>query len=246
MDKREARSLLSVHRPGERATDPRVAEAEAMAAADPELARWWTEDQKLDDVIATKLAEVPVPGDLRRRLKQARSIPLPAAQWDWRKAALFAAAAIILLATFFGWQRGVFQMGASLADYRDEMVSFIKIDPPLELETNDFGRIKSFLQTSGAPSEANMSPAMQKLPLLGCRTLRFRGHDVALICFNQGNGRVAHLLVIDRAAIPELDAKRQYATLGEWTTVAWVTGDRAYLLAVQGDQNAAEQLVTDS
>jgi hypothetical protein len=37
-----------------------------------------------------------------------------------------------------------------------------------------------------------------------------------------------------------------YATLGEWTTVAWVTGDRAYLLAVQGDRNAAEQLVRDS
>jgi len=52
--------------------------------------------------------------------------------------------------------------------------------------------------------------------------------------------------VIDRAAIPELDAKRQYATLGGWTTVAWVTGDCAYLLAVQGDRNAAEQLMTDS
>lgn len=246
MDKRKARSLLSLHRPGEKATDSRIAQAEAMAAKDPELARWWTEDQKLDDVIASKLAEVPVPGDLRTRLKQARSIPLPAAQWNWRKPALFAAAAIILLATFFGWQRGVFQTGASLADYRDEMVSFIRIDPPLEVETNDFNRIKSFLQKSGAPSEANLPPAMQKLPLLGCRTLRFRGHDVALICFSQGDGRVAHLLVIDRAALPELDAKRRYATLGEWTTVAWVTGDRAYLLAVQGDRNAVEQLVSDS
>jgi hypothetical protein len=76
--------------------------------------------------------------------------------------------------------------------------------------------------------------------------LRFRGHNVALICFNQGDGRVAHLLVIDRAALPELDAKRQYAILGEWTTVAWVTGDRAYLLAVQGDRSAMQQLVTDS
>lgn len=245
MDKREARSLLSLHRSGEKATDPRVAEAEAMAAADPELARWWTEDQRLDDVIASKLAEVPVPGDLRTRLKQARSIPLSAVQWNWGKPALFAAAAIILLATFFGWQRGVFQKGASLADYRDEMVSFIRIDPRLELKTNDFSRIKSFLQKSGAPLEPNMPSAMQKLPLLGCRTLRFRGHDVALICFNQGDGRVAHLLVIDRAALPELDAKREYATLGEWTTVAWARGDRAYLLAVQGDRNAAEQLVTD-
>jgi hypothetical protein len=246
MDKREARSLLSLHRPGEKASDPHVAEAEAMAASDPELARWWTGDQKLDDVIASKLAEVPVPGDLRTRLKQGRSIPLSAAQWNWRKPALFAAAAIILLATFFGWQRGVFRRGASLVDYRDEMVSFIRIDPPLELQTNDFSRIKSFLQKSGAPSQANMPAAMQKLPLLGCRTLRFRGHDVALICFNQGDGHVAHLLVIDRAALPDLDAKRQYATLGEWTTVAWVTGDRAYLLAVQGDRNAVEQLVSDS
>jgi len=246
MDKRQARLLLSIHRPGEKTDDPRVAEAEAMAAADPELASWWSEDQELDDVIATKLAAVPVPGDLRTRLVKTHSIQLPLSRWSWRNPALFVAAAIILVATFFGWWRESVKPRTSLADYRDEMVSFIRIDPPLELETNDFSRIKNFLQKPGAPSEADVPPALQRLPLLGCRTLRFRGHDVALICFKQEDGRVAHLLVIDRPALPELKGERQYATVGEWTTVAWATGDRAYLLAVQGDRNAAEQLMTNS
>src|SRR5260370_24741360 len=172
MDKRQARLLLSIHRPGEKTDDPRVAEAEGMAAADPELASWWSEDQELDDVIATKLAAVPVPGDLRTRLVKTHSIQPPVSRWSWRNPPLFVAASIILVATFFGWWRESVKPRTSLADDSDEMVSFIRIDPQLALETTDFSRIKNFLQKSRSPSEAEWPPPLQRLPLLVDRTFR--------------------------------------------------------------------------
>src|SRR5260370_8507633 len=98
MDKRQARLLLSIHRPGEKTDDPRVAEAEAMAAADPELASWWSEDQKLDDVIATKLAAGPVPGDLRTRLVKTHSIHPPVPPWTSPNPPLFVTPTPVLVA----------------------------------------------------------------------------------------------------------------------------------------------------
>lgn len=245
MDKREARSFLSAYRAGESVDDSRFAEAERHAAADPELARWWTEEQELDRAIGAKLATVAVPADLKARLT-SRVVPLAVPQRSWRRAALLAAAAIVALAVLFGSWRGPFQPATSLADYREEMVSFIKVTPSLELETSDLTRITKFLQKSGAPTQIEIPASLRKLDPFGCRTLRFRGHDVALICFKRGGGRLAHLLVIDRAVVRGLGSQPQYAMEGEWATAAWTKGERDYLLAVQGDQSAAEKFISDS
>src|SRR5215203_1334435 len=58
MDSREAHAFLSLHRPGDEASDPRFTEALEQVAADPEQARWWREEQDLDRAIAAKLAAV--------------------------------------------------------------------------------------------------------------------------------------------------------------------------------------------
>lgn len=206
MESREARSFLGLHRAGEAASDPRLRDAEAQAAADPELAAWWNEEQELDRAIAAKLAAAPVAAGLKARLV-SKAVPRALPQRTWQRAALLAAAVIIALAVLFGSWRGPFQPAASLADYRDEMVGFIKVTPTLELETSDITRIKGFLEKSGAPSQFDMPVALRKLDPIGCRTLRFRGHDVALICFKRGDGRIAHLLVLNRANLSGLGGK---------------------------------------
>ena len=61
MDRREARSILSLHRANEPVNDERFVQAKELAAKDPELARWWVADKEVDDAIATQLASVPVP-----------------------------------------------------------------------------------------------------------------------------------------------------------------------------------------
>ena len=245
MDNREARSFLSVHRPGEDPGDARIAEAKKQAAAEPELAQWWTEEQELDRAIGAKLAAVPVPSDLRARLT-SRPIPVLGASRDWRRAALAAAAVAVALAVLFGSWRGTFKPAASLADYRDEMVSFISLKPTLGLETSDLTRINDFLAKSGAPSQLELPPPLRRLDPVGCRTLRFRGQDVALVCFRRESGNIAHLFVVNRAALRGLRAQPQFAAQGEWTTATWVKGDRAYLLTVQGDKSAAEKYIRDT
>ena len=83
-----------------------------------------------------------------------------------------------------------------------EMVSFIRLNPPLEMKSHDLGAIKGWLAKAALPTE--VPPGLAALEPLGCRLLSFRGHDVALICFQREGDRLAHLFVVDRAAMPKM------------------------------------------
>lgn len=63
----------------------------------------------------------------------------------WSRGILLAAASIVALAVLFSSWHGPFQPAASMADYCDEMVSFIKVAPNLELESSELTRLKDFL-----------------------------------------------------------------------------------------------------
>jgi anti-sigma factor RsiW len=244
MDKHAARSFLSVHRPGETPAEDRIAEAEKMAAADPELARWWQEDQELDRAIAVALAETPVPSDLRAKLI-SNTVPLFVAKRSWRRPAFLAAAAIVALAALFGLWRGPFKPAPSVADYRAEMVNFLAQEWTLGLKSKDLAQIHNFLAESGAPSQFEIPVRLRELEPIGCRKLQFHGQDVALVCFRRQSGKEAHLFVIKRGAVRGLPIQPQFAPEDGWMTAAWTTGDHGYLLTVQGDQNAAEQYIRD-
>lgn len=49
---------------------------------------------------------------------------------------------------------------------------------------------------------------------VGCRTLRYREHDVALICFKRGE-RLMHLFVVDETALPNLPARSSQKFIAE-------------------------------
>jgi hypothetical protein len=245
MDRREARSILSLHRANEPVNDERLAQAKELAAKDPELARWWVADQEVDDAIAAQLASVPVPADLKARVISSAKPPATP-QSRWRRPALLAAAAIVVLAVLFGVWKRPFKPAASLADYRAEMVRFFSVWQPLDLETNNLTDINKFLANSGAPSGFDIPQPLRDLEPIGCTKLRFRGEDVAVICFKRGNGKVAHLFVINRKAIHGVGPSPSFANQGDWTTAAWVKGDCDYLLTVQGDQREAANLLGNS
>lgn len=249
MDKREAKSLLGVYRKGDAGVDPRFAEAEKLAASDPELGEWWKGEEEIDRAIAAKFAAVPVPAELRARLlAHATNTPFTVAR-SWPRAALLMAASLVAAAVLFSSWHGPFQPAASLADYRDEMVSFVKIaSPPLELETNDLTRINHYLTSTGAPAQFQVPPALRNMRPVGCRVLRFRGHDVTLICFKRADGRLLHLLVMTNSAFRDLPEKTQptYAAEGEWMTAAWREGDMAYLLAGEGDERKLREYLQNS
>lgn len=243
MDKEEIRSLLSIYRAGEsEASEGRFAEARAQAERDPALARWWAEEQLVDDLIGEKLESASAPADLRSRLL-GQHRPVVQAYHGWGRKLSLLAAAIVVLAVLFGSWRGPFQPAVSLADYRDEMVSFIKVDPSLAFETSDLSSINSYLEKTGAPAPLDLPPGLLKTAPAGCRTLRFRGHDVSLVCFSRGSGKYMHLFVVDRSAFPRLrkGEEREFRQEGDWMTAMWMEGDQSYLLAVEGDQATLEK-----
>lgn len=238
MDKSEIRAILSAYRAGEPETqDQRFQQAKAEAEADPELTQWWAEQQDFDRIISSKLQSAEVPRDLKTQLTawEKRTVR----RSNWNRGILLAAASIVALAVLFGSWRGPFQPAASLADYREEMVSFVKLDPALELKSSQLSRVSEFLKESGAPSQLNIPGKLQQLDPVGCRTLRFRGQDVALICFRREQGDLVHMFVINRKAMAKLTKggeDPQFAAQGDWMTASWADDDHAYLLAVKGSR----------
>ena len=248
MDKSEIRAILRVYRPDEPAIDDaRFQQAKAAADADPELARWWTEQQELNRVIAAKLQSAEVPRHLKMQLMawEQRSVR----RHTWNRGILLAAASIVALAVMFSAWRGAFQPAVSLAEYRDEMISFVRLDPPLDLESAELSRLTSFLGENGAPSQIQVPEKLRQLDPAGCRRLRFRGHDVALLCFKGADGGMVHLLVVDRKALARLSSSSkdpQVAAEEDWMTASWVDGDYVYLVAAKGSRETLEKYISNS
>ncbi|PZR71003.1 MAG: hypothetical protein DLM73_16815 [Chthoniobacterales bacterium] len=242
------RGILSIHRGiDSESDDPCFAEAREKAESDPILGQWWAQEKELDRVIGSKLASVHLPAGLKARLISRPTLPArprPA----WTRAALLAAACLVALAVLFGSWRGPFQPAVSLADYRDEMVGFIKVDPNLEMKSPDLAQVTDWLQKNRAPSRLNLPKNLQGLEPIGCRTLRFRGRDVALICFKRKEGSLLHLFVIDRAALPEMakSSGPEISREGNWMAAGWGDGDEFYLITVQGDRQAIEAYLSDT
>ena len=250
MDEQEARSILSLCRASDAGIDDaRLEEAMRKTEADPELARWWNEEQELDRIIASKLAVTHVPAGLRERVSSKVEIRPHTIRPIWSRGILLAAASIVALAVLFSSWRGPFQPAASMADYRDEMVSFIKVAPNLELESSELTRLKDFLANAGAPASFTVPKRLQQYEPLGCRVLRFRGHDVSLVCFKLGGDKLAHLFVTNaqtvqtagRVSDPVYEAEKE-----GWMTATWTEGDQAYLLTVKGDRAALEKFLSTS
>ena len=66
---------------------------------------------------------------------------------------------------------------------------------------------------------------------------------MTLICFNRESGTLAHLFDVDRAALPGLKpgAAVVFRQEGEWMTATWTENERVYMIAVQGDEAAAQR-----
>lgn len=249
MDSGEIRSLLSLYRAGDdELKDPRFDEARERLETDPALARWWAEEQELDRVIASKLQNTHVPVGLKARILERRESVIPFRATTWTRKLTLLAAVIVILAVLFSSWRGVFQPAGALADYRDEMVSFVKVNPTLELETSNLAQVSAYLGERGAPSNVRVPTKLQQMEPVGCRVLRFRGHDVSLICFKRGDGKLVHLFVMDRAAFSRLrsDGAASFQEQGDWTTAMWTEGNQAYLLATQGDRARLEKYLSSS
>jgi hypothetical protein len=243
MNREEARQKLAMLRSDEHdRSDPFFADALAFAASDPELKEWLAREQEFDRVFAEKVNMIHPPAGLRERIAPSSGRHSDHRElWWWRRVAL-AAAAIIVVALILISQR---HHRPALDDFRSEMLSFIKLTPPLELESADLDRIEKWTAHAEAPQppKSAIPAGLKALVPAGCRVLSFHGYKVTLICFKRGNGKLAHLLVVDRAALPGLPDKNlpAFEPEADWMTAAWQNGGYAYVLAAQGDRGLLDR-----
>ena len=241
MTREEAKKILAVYRPGdEDRLDAHFAEALRDMERDEELARWFAEEREFDRAVTDHLKSVPVPFGLKTRIL-ANVAPRAATRLRWVPALASAAAALFVLAVLISVSRGWGQPSGSVSDYEQEMMSFVKLEPPLEMESLEIGPIKQWIAERKAPL-ADIPPGIAAVETMGCRILSFRGHPVTLICFCHGN-TVAHLFMIDRAALPALKPRTLpvLTSQGDWTIGTWADQRYAYMVAVHDGPAAARR-----
>lgn len=232
MNADDAKLILSAYRPDPReAAGPDVSAALQRAKHDPVLAEWWAREQAWDDAMAEKLAEIAPPPGLRAVLiaghaGRRASSPAPAAGW---RAVVFAVAATIVVALSLGvarWHPA--STGATLQDFA---VNTVANGFFLQKRSSDVSALKAWLAEKRGPVPRQVPSEFANLRALGCRTLRFQGRDVSLVCFER-DGREFHLFVARRGELrPERVASTpQFSTRGALVAATWADADTHYVV----------------
>jgi hypothetical protein len=244
MDKRQAKEILLLYRPGTSdATDPDVAAALALAAEDAELGRWLKEYCAVQEALRARFKTIPVPEGLKQQILSERrahlSLPLK------RKAAFVLAA--VALAMVLGSIAKFYYHPApdnSFGAFRQRMAgSMLRGYPPMDLETSDLGQIRAYLATNHGHGDYALPKNLEKTASTGCKILPWHGQRVSMVCFKSGKSANTgaidlFLFIIDRANVknPPASALPEIAqTYTEIATASWSAGDKTYVLAGLGD-----------
>lgn len=236
MTRETAKFILRAARvDGQDASDPQFAEAMEMLKCDPELARWFAEEQAVDTRLARSFGMFPVPPDLKAQLLAARSI-IVVPVWRRTPVWLAAAAAIaVLLAIVFVPRAS--RPGSDLAVTAPaELLRLAEQGPHVNMMAASFPEIQRWLRDRQQPAELALSERLKGQRYEGCRILEWQGRRVTMMCLDL-EGKHVDLFVLDAGQLPGLpaDGQPQFARVGNMNTAAWARGGQTYLLAGQVD-----------
>ncbi len=234
MNNEEAKLILQAYRPGgQDANDPRFREAQEQAQRDPELARWFANEQALDSRISTKVkASITPPAHLRSQLLAQRKLIRPVAWWKmpaWQLAVAACLAMLVTIGVLWFKSAGETQFAA----YRNEMADFAghKLDR-LDLMSRDVPELRRWLAQKESHGDLVLPAGLDGRPSLGCRLLDWKGHKVSLVCFELENKQIAHLLVVDSSAFKDTPTESPvFNQVGNVATASWSRGGKTYVVA---------------
>lgn len=231
MNSQEARHLLEVFRPnGADEADPRFAEALQQVERDPELARWFHEQQRFDGSVAASLRSVPAPADLKQLILASRKVVRPPFWHDWRVRAA-AAAAVFVLAITGGAMATA--KPVPFAKFRSALIEQAwAAETHLDFESTDVARVKQWLVRNYAPANFKLPPGLQSARVHGCRIVEVDGHRVPMICLGDGPKHL-HLFVLDGTQLTQAptDGAPDFEKCGVWKTASWQHGETTYVLS---------------
>ncbi len=247
---REIKILLSGITNPELSDDLEIRQAWEQLCQDPELMRWFESQRDFDQRVKTALSDSAVPAGLEQeileqtsfaRLGKKSSVPAwLSARWTgWA-----AAAAILVFAGLFLFKDTVINNQDTVFlskwssmekedNFRDAMAVFVD-DTLINLDffSEDRDSIKQWLVGQGGSQLQSFPESVEDLSTLGCKTLRWKGKKVSLVCFHYDDKRILHLFVMDRkgtgeALIQNLEGMRRVRNL---ETGGWLTPTHAVML----------------
>jgi len=178
----------------------------------------------------TKLREIEPPAHLKEALlAEHKIIRLPV--WRQSYAWLAAAAAIILLVGLVRfWPKA--SPPDRFEDYQAMMVSKATLQYGMEFKTNDKTQLRQLIAAGGGPADYVLAPGLEKLPLTGGGSLRWRSNPVAMVCFQRSTNAMLFLFVMKSSAVKDPPPEQpRLARLSSLITASWTRGDNTYVLA---------------
>jgi len=255
MNRDEAKSILLLYRHGTAdAADPQIATALAFARQDEELARWLEMHCAKQVVLSEKLRRIAVPPGFKEQVLS--EIPsdrkvVPVSFWKQPIGPLHLAAVLLLSALIAAGWFAVTRPVAdrSLAAFKNLMTGIALSGYGMDLLTNDPVTIRTYLSKSKSPSDYVMPAALQKTALAGCAVELWQNGKVSMICFRTGKplepGMASDLwlFVADRTAVKDtsIGTAPAFSKVGRLITATWTSGDKIYLLGIEGDEQAIRQ-----
>lgn len=247
MTAQEAKRILLACRPGGIDDgDPEVAQALAVARADPEVQRWFEEHCAFQATLRSRLRSAPVPAHLKEALlarQKVVSLPLLAQvetrgrHW-WQSVPSMAAAAAVVLTVLGLWASGFLSRRPSpaYAEYQGRMVATVLREYRMDVETPDLHEVRRYMESRGAPGDFELTPGLQRLEVAGGGFLRWRNNPVSMVCFRRPDKEMVYLFVLERERVKDPPPSQpQIAQTHDLQTAAWTSGDKTYLLTAPAD-----------
>ena len=261
MSNNEAKFILSAYRPGGRdAADPAMTQALAQAKSDPALGAWFAREQAHDAAVAWKLRAVVPPAGLREAILTGarmsgrgeradggasagpKGAPTPRRAWWAQPVWLAAAAAVAVLVSLAVWRMAPVRGEA----FEEFAVNFVDKGFLLQKHGADVAALKTWLGEQHGPLPEALPAKFAELRALGCRTLRFKGQDVSLLCFERG-GKEFHVFVARREGVDAAGADRAPRFLdgqkGGHVAATWADAKNRYVLVSDAKLEAVRQLL---
>ncbi len=245
MNQQQAKEILSLFRPGtDDSEDAYFSEARELCEQDSELRQWFDNHCEVYLALRSKFKATPVPEGLREQILAERKVHTTP-MMRRRSVVLAAAAAVVttLMGLVFLWMPAHEEV--SFAAYCHRMVSTALRNYGMDLETNNLAEIRTFFARSNANASYVLPEALQQnAQPVGCVLTHWQNKSVAMICFKSGRplppGKVSDvwLFVISRDALPNAPASSSpsVAKVNVATAASWSSGDKTYVLAVDGDE----------
>ncbi|MDF1824828.1 MAG: hypothetical protein P1U68_09310 [Verrucomicrobiales bacterium] len=262
MNRDKARFILSsVRQERVDRNDPQVEAAMQLLADDPELQDWFEKSQQFDEVISERLAEVSPPPGLRDSILTGMEVS-QSPPWERRALVSLLLAAVLTLGGFVSWMISSKNLNptgervATLGEFEQAMEETISELEGLDVLSSDPLELLQWLseKSTGTVPQLSVAEELSTDRFVGCKVVKWRGHEVSLICMRQGKGRDEmpdlHLFTISADAIEGLVSDELIARSPEtddstrkWSTAAWRSGGRVYLILAAGKHVEPRELL---